>query len=113
MSDTAKEIEEQYQSNINDIKEKFNDFVGQEVPKYKSLLVETKVKTEKEVKEISNEMGVRISLINKSVEDLQERVDNKEIELDKNLLKKTEEIEDLLEDLTSLSSTYDTLQKDF
>ena len=49
MSDTAKEIEEQYQSNINDIKEKFNDFVGQEVPKYKSLLVETKVKTEKEV----------------------------------------------------------------
>ena len=113
MSDTAKEIEEQYQSNINDIKEKFNDFVGQEVPKYKSLLVETKVKTEKEVKEISNEMGVRISLINKSVEDLQERVDNKEIELDKNLLRKTEEIEDLLEDLTSLSSTYDTLQKDF
>ena len=113
VSDTAKEIEEQYQSNINDIKEKFNDFVGQEVPKYKSLLVETKVKTEKEVKEISNEMGVRISLINKSVEDLQERVDNKEIELDKNLLKKTEEIEDLLEDLTALSSTYDTLQKDF
>ena len=113
VSDTAKEIEEQYQSNINDIKEKFNDFVGQEVPKYKSLLVETKVKTEKEVKEISNEMGVRISLINKSVEDLQERVDNKEIELDKNLLKKTEEIEDLLDDLTSLSSTYDTLQKDF
>ena len=113
VSDTAKEIEEQYQSNINDIKEKFNEFVGQEVPKYKSLLVETKVKTEKEVKEISNEMGVRISLINKSVEDLQERVDNKEIELDKNLLKKTEEIEDLLEDLTSLSSTYDTLQKDF
>ena len=113
VSDTAKEIEEQYQSNINDIKEKFKEFVGQEVPKYKSLLVETKVKTEKEVKEISNEMGVRISLINKSVEDLQERVDNKEIELDKNLLKKTEEIEDLLEDLTSLSSTYDTLQKDF
>ena len=113
VSDTAKEIEEQYQSNINDIKEKFNEFVGQEVPKYKSLLVETKVKTEKEVKEISNEMGVRISLINKSVEDLQERVDNKEIELDKNLLKKTEEIEELLEDLTALSSTYDTLQKDF
>ena len=113
VSDTAKEIEEQYQSNINDIKEKFNEFVGQEVPKYKNLLVETKVKTEKEVKEISNEMGVRISLINKSVEDLQERVDNKEIELDKNLLKKTEEIEELLEDLTSLSSTYDTLQKDF
>ena len=113
VSDTAKEIEEQYQSNINDIKEKFNEFVGQEVPKYKSLLVETKVKTEKEVKEISNEMGVRISLINKSVENLQERVDNKEIELDKNLLKKTEEIEDLLEDLTSLSSTYETLQKDF
>jgi len=113
VGDTAKEIEEQYQSNINDIKEKFNEFVGQEVPKYKSLLVETKVKTEKEVKEISNEMGVRISLINKSVEGLQERVDNKEIELDKNLLKKTEEIEELLEDLTSLSSTYDTLQKDF
>jgi len=110
---TAKEIEDQYKSNINDIKEKFNEFVGQEVPKYKSLLVETKVKTEKEVKEISNEMGVRISLINKSVEDLQERVDNKEIELDKNLLKKTEEIEELLEDLTALSSTYDTLQKDF
>ena len=113
VSDTAKDIEEQYQSNIKDIKEKFNEFVGQEVPKYKSLLVETKVKTEKEVKEISNEMGVRISLINRSVEDLQERVDNKEIELDKNLLKKTEEIEELLEDLTSLSSTYDTLQKDF
>ena len=31
MSDTAKEIEEQYQSNINDIKERFDEFVGQEV----------------------------------------------------------------------------------
>ena len=113
VSDTAKEIEDQYKSNINDIKERFDEFVGQEVPKYKNLLVETKVKSEKEIKEISNEMGVRISLINRSVEDLQERVNNKEIELDKNLLKKTEEIEDLLEDLTSLSSTYDTLQKDF
>ena len=113
ISDTAQEIEDQYKSNISDIKEKFEEFVGQEVPKYKDLLVETKVKSEKEIKEISNEMGVRISFINKSVEDLQERVDNKEIELDKNLLKKTEEIEDLLEDLTALSSTYDTLQKDF
>ena len=93
---TAKEIEDQYKSNINDIKEKFNEFVGQEVPKYKSLLVETKVKTEKEVKEISNEMGVRISLINKSVEDLQERVDNKEIELDKNLLKKLKRLKNYL-----------------
>jgi len=113
ISDTAQEIEDQYKSNINDIKEKFEEFVGQEVPKYKDLLVETKVKSEKEIKEISNEMGVRISLINKSVDDLQERVDNKEIELNENLIKKTEEIEDLLEDLTKLSNTYDALQKDF
>ena len=113
ISDTANEIEDKYKSNINDIKEKFEEFVGQEVPKYKDLLVETKIKSEKEIKEISNEMGVRISIINKSVEDLQERVDNKEIELNENLIKKTEEIEDLLEDLTKLSNTYDTLQKDF
>ncbi len=113
ISDTANEIEDQYKSNINDIKEKFEEFVGQEVPKYKDLLVETKIKSEKEIKEISNEMGVRISIINKSVEDLQERVDNKEIELNENLIKKTEEIEDLLEDLTKLSNTYDALQKDF
>ena len=59
-------------------------------------------------------IGVGICLLNKDKHIfLGERVDNKEIELDKNLLKKTEEIEDLLEDLTSLSSTYDTLQKDF
>ena len=113
ISDTANEIEDQYKSNINEIKEKFEEFVGQEVPKYKDLLVETKIKSEKEIKEISNEMGVRISIINKSVEDLQERVDNKEIELNENLIKKTEEIEDLLEDLTKLSNTYDALQKDF
>ena len=98
---------------MKDRKEKFNEYVCEEDIEYKRFLVDTIVKTAKEVKAISNDMGVRFSLINKSVENLQARVDHTEIALDKNLLKKTEEIEDLLEDLTSLSSTYDTLQKDF
>ena len=48
-----------------------------------------------------------------SIEGIEERISNKEIELDKHLLEKTSDIESLIEDSKRLGSTYDNLYKDF
>ena len=113
VQDTAKVIKEQYESQIKGITENFDSFVNTEIPKYKNLLVESKLKTEEEVKEISKNLDEQVSNINKNVVNLQQRVNNKDIEIDEVLLEKTNTIEKLISKSKELSRTYDDLSKDF
>jgi ElaB/YqjD/DUF883 family membrane-anchored ribosome-binding protein len=113
VKDTATQIEEKYESKIKGITEDFDEFVNTEIPKYKNLLVESKLKTEEEVKEISKSLDEQVSRINKNVVNLQQRVNNKEIEVDEVLLEKTNTIDKLISKSKELSRTYDDLSKDF
>ena len=113
VKETAKDIEEKYESQIKGITEDFDEFINQEIPKYKKLLVDSKLKTEEEVKEISKNLDEQVSKINKNVVNLQQRVNNKDIEIDEVLLEKTATIEKLINKSKDLSRTYDDLSRDF
>ena len=113
VKETAKEIEEKYESQIKGITEDFDSFINDEIPKYKKLLVDSKLKTEEEVKEISKNLDEQVSKINKNVVNLQQRVNNKDIEIDEVLLEKTATIEKLINKSKDLSRTYDDLSRDF
>ena len=113
VKETAKEIEEKYESQIKGITEDFDKFINEEIPKYKKLLVDSKLKTEEEVKEISKNLDEQVSKINKNVVNLQQRVNNKDIEIDEVLLEKTATIEKLINKSKDLSRTYDDLSRDF
>ena len=113
VKETAKEIEEKYESQIKGITEDFDSFINDEIPQYKKLLVDSKLKTEEEVKEISKNLDEQVSKINKNVVNLQQRVNNKDIEIDEVLLEKTATIEKLINKSKDLSRTYDDLSRDF
>ena len=113
VKETAKEIEEKYESQIKGITEDFDSFINDEIPQYKKLLVDSKLKTEEEVKEISKNLDEQVSKINKNVINLQQRVNNKDIEIDEVLLEKTATIEKLINKSKDLSRTYDDLSRDF
>ena len=113
VKETAKEIEEKYESKIKGITEDFDEFVNTEIPKYKKLLIDSKLKTEEEVKDMSKNLDEQVSKINKNVVNLQHRVNNKDIEIDEVLLEKTNTIEKLISKSKELSRTYDDLSKDF
>ncbi len=113
VKETAKEIEEKYEFQIKGITEDFDKFINEEIPKYKKLLVDSKLKTEEEVKEISKNLDEQVSKINKNVVNLQQRVNNKDIEIDEVLLEKTATIEKLINKSKDLSRTYDDLSRDF
>jgi len=113
VKETAKEIEEKYESKIKGITEDFDEFVNTEIPKYKKLLIDSKLKTEEEVKDMSKNLDEQVAKINKNVVNLQHRVNNKDIEIDEVLLEKTNTIEKLISKSKELSRTYDDLSKDF
>ena len=113
VEETAKEIEEKYELQIKEITENFDDFVNKEIPKYKKLLVDSKLKTEEEVKDISKNLDEQVSKINKNVINLQQRVNNKDIEIDEVLLEKTNTIDKLINKSKDLSRIYDDLSRDF
>ena len=113
VKETAKEIEEKYESKIKGITEDFDEFINEEIPKYKKLLVDSKLKTEEEVKEISKNLDEQVSKINKNVVNLQQRVNNKDIEIDEVLLEKTNTIDKLINKSKDLSRIYDDLSRDF
>ena len=113
VKETADDIEKKYESKIKGVKEDFNNFINVEVPKYKNLLVASQLKSEDEIKEISSQLDSQVFKVNEHVSNLQQRVNNKEIEIDEVLLEKTNTIEKLISKSKELSRTYDDLSKDF
>ena len=107
--DSVKTLEDDYKNNLQQIEKGFERVAEN----YKKNLVESKLKTEKEVKSISSHIDKQVSFIKDSIQTIEERIEKKEIELDENLLEKTSNIENLVENFKELSFTYENLHKDF
>ena len=107
--ESVKTLEDDYKKNLDQIEKGFKRVAEN----YKKTLIESKLKTEEEVKVISSHIDDQVSLIKNSIQGIEERISNKEIELDKHLLEKTSDIESLIEDSKKLGFTYDNLYKDF
>ena len=109
VDERVKNLEDDYKENLDQIEKGFERVAEN----YKKSLIESKLKTEEEVKVISSHVDEQVSFIKNSIHDIEERITNKEIELDKHLLEKTSDIESLIEDSKRLGLTYDNLYKDF
>ena len=107
--ESVKTLEDDYKNNLDQIQKGFERVAEN----YKKTLIESKLKTEEEVKVISSHIDDQVVFMKNSIEGIEERISNKEIELDKHLLEKTSDIESLIEDSKRLGSTYDNLYKDF
>jgi hypothetical protein len=110
-------VREDFKNKINSIKEEFSNLIEIELPKYKNILVETKLKTESEIKDISNGLDCKLLDINNIIEELLTKVENKEVQIDEVLSSKTSEVERLIEsskdEFNSLLKSYESLSKDF
>lgn len=114
---SIKNIEEQYQKDILSLKNKFNEFVSVEVPRYKNILVESKIKNEEEIKTISDKIDEKLDLVSNTIEKFDEEIKNKNTKIDDLLSEKIAEVKNFIDDTKSriekISLTYEGLYKDF
>jgi hypothetical protein len=99
-----------YKDKIENLTSTVKDFTENEIPKYNNLLIESKIKSEKEVKILEENVLLKVNSLKEKVESLSENVDkktNERIEDLQNVIKESRE------EISSISNTYDGLQKDF
>jgi DNA repair exonuclease SbcCD ATPase subunit len=117
VDNSIKNIEEQYQRDILSLKNEFNEFVSVEVPRYKNILVESKIKNEEEIKTISDKIDKRLDLVSNTIEKFDEEIKNNNTKIDEVLSEKIAEVKNFIDDIKSkiekISSTYEGLYKDF
>ena len=110
-------LREDYKTKINSLKEDFSNLLESELPKYKNILTETKIKTEVEIENIGKDVENKILSIKEVVDEIERKFESKNLLIDEVLSSKTSEIEELVnsskEEFGSISKTYENLYKDF
>jgi hypothetical protein len=111
------DLREDYKTRIDSLKEDFSNLLEYELPKYKNILTETKIKTEVEIENIEKDVENKILSIKEVVDEIERKFDSKNLLIDEVLSSKTSEIEELVksskEEFDSVSKTYENLYKDF
>lgn len=117
VDNSIKNIEEQYQRDILSLKNEFNEFVSVEVPRYKNILVESKIKNEEEIKTISDKIDEKLDLVSNTIEKFDEEIKNNNTKINEVLSEKIAEVKNFIGDTKSkiekISLTYEGLYKDF
>ena len=110
-------VNETYKERIDELNSTVKEFVDKEVPKYSSLLLESKIKSEEDVKSLENEVVERIQSLTNRIESLSENVDQKSNDIDTLVDQKVNDLHKAIseskEEVSSISKTYDSLYKDF
>lgn len=111
------EIEEDYQKRISEVKNHLDEFIENEIPKYRNMMIESSIKSEEEIRKTTDILEKNLLEINKTIESLDQRIKNKEILINETLEKNILEIESFVseskEDISSISKKYESLFKDF
>ena len=116
-NEKIEDLREEYKTRIDSLKEDFSNLLESELPKYKNILTETKIKTEVEIENIGKDVENKILSIKEVVDEIERKFENKNLLIDEVLSSKTSEIEELVksskEEFDSVSKTYENLYKDF
>jgi len=116
-NEKIEDLREEYKTRIDSLKEDFSNLLESELPKYKNILAETKIKTEVEIENIGKDVENKILSIKEVVDEIERKFENKNLLIDEVLSSKTSEIEELVksskEEFDSVSKTYENLYKDF
>ena len=110
-------LENDYQSQIQDLNSLVKEFIDEEIPKYKSLITESKIKIEKDFDDLENSIQNKIRQIDESVKSLIQNTNSRN-ELNENrvtnqLLDLNQIVENTKNQIDKISNTYENLHKDF
>jgi len=110
-------IESDYQNQVQNLNDLVSEFINQEIPKYKGLITESKIKVEENFTHLENEIQNKIQKIDESVKELIANTNSKADKLDEQfksqLLNIQETVENSKDQINSISKTYENLYKDF
>ena len=110
-------LENDYQSQIQNLNSLVKEFIDQEIPKYKSLITESKIKVEKDFDDLEHSIQNKIQQIDESVksliQDTQSRNELNENKISNQLLNLNQIVESTKNQIDEISNTYESLYKDF
>jgi hypothetical protein len=110
-------LENTYTNQIKDINSLVKEFIDQEIPKYKNLITESKIKVEEDFIDLENSIQKKIQQIDESVKSLIEDTNIKNEIFDEKISTQLANLNQIVEDtknqISSISNTYENLYKDF
>lgn len=117
VEESLNQIEIEYKNDISLLQKTLNEFAEVEIPKYKNILVESKLKSEEKIDIISESIDEKISGILNTINSFDERIKNKDIQIDEVLSNKIEEVSTFINqtkvEIENISKTHEDLNKDF
>lgn len=99
-------IENVYEERVESLKETIDIFVKEEIPKYKKIIVESKLNSESEIKELENLLKEKLEGFTNNINLLEENNNSVLNDIKSEFLVSKEKID-------SISKTYENLYKDF
>ena len=110
-------VNETYKERLYELNSTVKEFVDKEVPKYSSLLLESKIKSEDDVKTLEKQVIEKIQSLTNKINSLSKDVDKKSDDIDTLVDQKISDLHKVIseskEEVSTISNTYDSLYKDF
>ena len=110
-------VNETYKERLYELNSTVKEFVDKEVPKYSSLLLESKIKSEDDVKTLEKQVIEKIQSLTNKINSLSKDVDQKSDDIDTLVDQKISDLHKVIseskEEVSTISNTYDSLYKDF
>jgi hypothetical protein len=106
IDDKIDAIENVYEGRVSSLKKTIDTFVEEEIPKYKKIIVESKLNSESEIKDLENLLKEKIQDFSKSINLLEENNNTVLNDI-------RDEFSTSKEKIDSISKTYENLYKDF
>ena len=106
-------LEDDYQNQIQNLNSLVKDFTEQEIPKYRSLITESKLQVEKDFITLEKSIQNKIEEIDKSVSLAIEKSKEQNESNDQQLIELQQIVESSKNQIDTISNTYENLHKDF
>ena len=113
IAESVGEFDKFLDNKLQKISESLKEFVSGDIPKYNNFRVESKLKTEKEIKSIEEELSKKVEVISENISTLEEGLKNKSDKVDNIILNLETVVSSSLDEINSISKKYENLYKDF
>jgi len=111
------QVNEAYSERLDELNSTVKEFVDKEIPRYSNLLLESKIKSESDIKDLEKDVLQRIESLTARIKSLSKDVDQKSNSIDTLVDQKVNDLQKVIidskQEISSISKTYDSLYKDF
>ena len=110
-------LQSDYQNQIQNLNSLVKEFIEQEIPKYKNLITESKIKVEQDFIDLEESIQNKIQQIDENINSLIEDTNHQNQENNSKVTNQLLELQQIVENsknqIDSISNTYENLYKDF